>query len=63
MSETVSADARQPYEAPTIEDVPLRPEEQILAGCKTSTAGGPNFGGGPGTCGGSIQQCMSFGTS
>lgn len=26
--------AREAYEAPTIEDMPLRPEEQLLAGCK-----------------------------
>jgi hypothetical protein len=28
---------REPYEAPTIEDVPLHPEETVLAGCKTGT--------------------------
>jgi hypothetical protein len=33
--ESISADPREPYEAPTIEDVPLRPEEMVLAGCKT----------------------------
>jgi hypothetical protein len=26
--------AREPYEPPMIEDVPVRAEEQILAGCK-----------------------------
>jgi hypothetical protein len=26
--------AREPYEAPVIEDIPLRAEEQLLAGCK-----------------------------
>lgn len=26
--------AREPYDPPTIEDVPLRAEEQILRGCK-----------------------------
>lgn len=27
---------REPYEPPTVEDVPLRPEEMVLAGCKTT---------------------------
>ena len=27
---------REPYEAPVVEDVPLRPEETVLAGCKTA---------------------------
>lgn len=28
--------SKRPYEAPTVEDVPLRPEEMVLAGCKTT---------------------------
>ncbi len=28
--------SKPPYEAPTVEDVPLRPEEMVLAGCKTT---------------------------
>ncbi len=28
---------REPYEAPVIEDIPLHPEETVLAGCKTGT--------------------------
>jgi hypothetical protein len=26
---------REPYEPPMIEDIPLQPEETVLAGCKT----------------------------
>jgi hypothetical protein len=46
---------REPYEAPVVEDVPLRTDEQVLAGCKTTTTNGPgpfsffchHFGGAP----------------
>jgi hypothetical protein len=31
---------REPYEPPTVEDVPVRAEEQLLAGCKTGTSPG-----------------------
>jgi hypothetical protein len=31
---------REPYEAPVIEDVPIRAAEQLLAGCKTAVSGG-----------------------
>jgi hypothetical protein len=30
--------ARETYEAPTIEDMPVRAEEQLLAGCKQANA-------------------------
>lgn len=33
--------AREPYEAPVIEDLPLRSDEQLLAGCKLPAGGGP----------------------
>ena len=36
---------REPYEPPTIEDIPLRPEEQVLAGCKTTGGHSPISGG------------------
>ncbi|MCU1277535.1 MAG: hypothetical protein JWM53_1081 [bacterium] len=39
---------REPYEPPTVEDVPVRAEEQVLAGCKVAGQGGPNTF--PGTC-------------
>lgn len=32
--------AREPYEAPTIEDVPVRAEEQLLRGCKQPQGSG-----------------------
>jgi hypothetical protein len=41
--------AREPYEAPIIEDVPIRSGEQLLAGCKLPGQGGPGFGP-PGGC-------------
>ncbi|HEX9104192.1 MAG TPA: hypothetical protein VF997_18395 [Polyangia bacterium] len=32
---------REPYEPPIVEDVPLRAEEQVLAGCKGPRHNGP----------------------
>ncbi|MCU1384206.1 MAG: hypothetical protein JWL71_2903 [Acidobacteria bacterium] len=49
--------AREPYEPPAIEDIPLRPEEQLLAGCKTPTGGSQVSGGNP------CVQCMTVGSS
>jgi hypothetical protein len=39
----VKVEAREPYEQPTVEDVPLRAEEQVLQNCK-AFAGGPGMG-------------------
>lgn len=36
---------REAYEPPTIEDVPLTMEEQLLAGCKTTTGPSPGRSG------------------
>ncbi len=33
--------ALAPYEPPTIEDIPLHPDEQVVAGCKTSSGNSP----------------------
>lgn len=33
---------REPYEPPVVEDLPLHPEEQLLAGCKGPGHSGPN---------------------
>jgi hypothetical protein len=44
MDEVKVADALT-YEPPTIEDIPLRPDEQVLAGCKTASGNSPNVGG------------------
>ncbi len=46
---------REPYEPPTVEDVPFRLDEQVLAGCKGPKHSGatqPNFNciGVRGTC-------------
>jgi hypothetical protein len=51
--------ALEPYEAPTIEDIPLHAEEQLLAGCKIPPLGGP----GTGICGQGPQACQRPGTS
>ena len=32
---------RKPYEAPSVEQVPLRPDEAVLGFCKNNTAPGP----------------------
>jgi hypothetical protein len=43
------ADQRETYEPPSIEDVPLHAEEQLLRGCKTTN--GPGARGNPcGVC-------------
>ena len=32
---------KKPYVKPEIQEVPLRPEEAVLGGCKTSSSSGP----------------------
>ena len=32
---------RKPYAKPQIQEVPLRPVEAVLGGCKTASTGGP----------------------
>ena len=32
---------KKPYETPSIQEVPLRPEEAVLGACKTSSRSGP----------------------
>jgi len=52
MADVKNETLREAYEAPTIEDIPLRAEERILQNCKNFTPGA-GFGsqGGPqGTC-------------
>ena len=36
-------DKRKPYVKPEVKQVPLRPEEAVLAACKTHHSGGPGF--------------------
>jgi hypothetical protein len=55
----VTAGELLPYEPPTIEDVPIRPDEQVLAGCKTSTSQSP--GPTPSNC--TFTSCVTPGTS
>lgn len=38
-NEPNSAITREEYEAPQVEDIPLRSGETLLAGCKTANAG------------------------
>ena len=52
---------REPYEAPAIEDIPLRAEEQSIRGCKQ---GGGSGVGVPRPTGCTIlANCTSVGTS
>jgi hypothetical protein len=46
--EKTSATALEPYEEPTVEDVPLKPEETMLLPCKGNHFS-PGFNTGP-TC-------------
>jgi hypothetical protein len=45
MDETSSkdrpGDPRKPYAKPQVQEVPLRPDEAVLGGCKTSSVSGP----------------------
>jgi hypothetical protein len=40
MDDAIKPTIREPYEPPTVEDVPVRAEEQLLAGCKGGTGPG-----------------------
>jgi hypothetical protein len=40
MNDANQLKVREPYEAPTIEDVPVRADEQILIACKVAGVGG-----------------------
>ena len=52
---------REPYEPPMVEDVPLAPEERLLAACKTSAADlGSNCP--PDPCTGTLPPCMTAGS-
>lgn len=54
MDNRVTNATREPYEPPTIEDVPLRADEQVLQGCKKAQtpSGGVNTG---------FSDCISAG--
>jgi hypothetical protein len=34
-------DEKKPYAKPQIQEVPLRPDEAVLGGCKTASTSGP----------------------
>jgi hypothetical protein len=51
----------EPYEAPTIEDIPLIAQEQVLVSCKTN--GGGNTSGTGLTCDLDQTTCQSQGGS
>lgn len=36
-----NVNAREPYEPPVVEDIPLKSDEQVLAGCKGPGHNGP----------------------
>jgi hypothetical protein len=43
MNDIKDATIREPYEPPTLEDVPVRAEERLLAGCKNTATSVPGF--------------------
>ncbi len=40
-SKNLAADLKKPYAKPQIQEVPLRPDEAVLGGCKTASTSGP----------------------
>jgi hypothetical protein len=40
-SKSRAEDLKKPYAKPQIQEVPLRPDEAVLGGCKTSSVSGP----------------------
>jgi len=46
-----SGKRKKPYVRPEVKQVPLRPEEAVLGGCKTSGSNGPSGAGDPNNCG------------
>jgi hypothetical protein len=64
MKDTTARDQkrRREYTRPVLRQVPLRPEEAVLGGCKTNTTNGNNgSGGGPAHCGGGVLvPCSSL---
>jgi hypothetical protein len=57
MDDVKNETLREAYEAPMIEDVPLRAEERILMNCKTTNPGG-GLGGASSSC--SLAGCVGF---
>lgn len=61
MAEVKDETMREPYEAPAIEDIPLRAEEQAIRGCKQG--GGAGVGVGRPTGCTILANCTTPGTS
>jgi len=40
-TENNQLEEKKPYAKPQIQEVPLRPDEAVLGGCKTSSVSGP----------------------
>jgi hypothetical protein len=40
-NQTADESDKKPYAKPQIQEVPLRPDEAVLGGCKTSSTSGP----------------------
>lgn len=59
MDDDETATPREPYEPPVIEDVPLRADEQLLAGCKQARTAGP----GSFFCGSGARPCVNASAS
>jgi hypothetical protein len=59
-----SQQQKKTYSRPVLRQVPLRPEEAILGGCKTATTNGPNYStAGALACGGGLLATCSALTS
>ncbi len=41
VSDATTISDREAYEPPMVEDVPIRADERLLAGCKITTTAGP----------------------
>jgi hypothetical protein len=41
-SKNRAEDLKKPYAKPQIQEVPLRPDEAVLGGCKTASVSGPS---------------------
>jgi hypothetical protein len=59
MDKAQNESTREPYEAPVVEDIPLHPEEVMLAGCKVAIGPSPSSGGAP--C--ALGACVGAGVS
>jgi hypothetical protein len=40
-NDNIAPDEKKPYAKPQVQEVPLRPDEAVLGGCKTDSTSGP----------------------